>query len=143
MERLLKSILRHIDVLYNYLDPISTEMNVEERTRNGSKWDFKFGFPVIIILFTQLYGNFFVVYEEHGHFTMPWMVNDSMIFNHQVFAKATWPQTDIAMSIGCLSAIAIYVSFWRNPFNIDRYYIVCRGSKNIVQIGDNGNLKIS
>ena len=140
MRRFPKLIEWHIDVFYNYLDPISSGSRYDFRKRlqyqrtlhpkpNTSKWDFKFVIPALVILFTQFYCNFFVVYQAYGHFEWPTKVNDSIILNHQVFPRPAWPQSDMAHSISSASSVAIYASFWHNPFNIERYVCLRRGTR--------------
>ena len=51
-----------------------------------------------------------------------------------------WPQSDVAYTIGTVTALAIYATFFHNPFNINRYQVV-DGTGNVcrvLKIGSHG-----
>jgi len=126
MARLIKQLLSsHLYALFDYLDPVSKFENskFEFNQRFNRKWDFKFVFPPLAIFLAFLHGCFYMVYNSHGYWDMETMLSSSLMGFHQAFPKKMWPQTDVTCLIAGSTAVAVYISFWRRPYSVERYFI--------------------
>ena len=126
------------EAYYHYLDPI----NLKDVQRNGplqaeSKWNFSFILPVIFIIFVQLYGNLYLVYEAVGHFDLEAMKRVAT-FYHQIFPRPTWQLIDVVAILANIACCAIYGSFLHHPFTMNRYV---PGQAGMLRIGSNGTVK--
>ena len=128
---LYKFIAFHRYALFDYLDPIATTVS---NGQNRSKWDTHFIYPTFIVLIFFLYGNVCIQYFETGTFYWLSMYeNGPRIVFHQSFPRQMWPQSDMAISMGFLGAVAIYFSFFHNPFT-KSYSLVSnfKGKKQLI-----------
>lgn len=127
---LLKS---HCHNLYQYLDPLDFKEVLNFNLT--SKWNLKFVFPIMIFLITIFIGDFCLVFWSNDNFelTFDFLVRSPRSMIHQAFTRAMWPQLDVTYNIAAASSIASYLTFLRNPYNVDRYIPKVKGQANHYQ----------
>ncbi len=137
----------HYQVLYQYLDPLALQSRPgtdDEYLENNflssqhSKWNFKFIFPMVVIVVTMFIGDIYLVCFGSSQtncfgtdtFQLPPLelfISSPRLMTHQAFPRAMWPQLDIAFSMAAAFGLASYLTFLRNPYTVDRYREVSAG----------------
>lgn len=131
----------HFYVLFQYFDPIVSDSSKPVKS-NIPKWDPSFVFPVIFMLFTLINCNVILpVYEYDVSLTLTDLLSSSALFFRQMFPEVIptqfilfiylfmqllpfqemRPLTDVALVIGVSASFAIYISFWNNPWTLNRF----------------------
>lgn len=115
----------HVYCLFDYLDPVAGSSWIDElsNAESSSSWDSTFLFPVLLLLFTSLYGTLGMEYasSEKESFKFSKLTNSSTVFNHQIASQDIWLFYDKVISLCVLASIAMYASFWKRPFTLQNY----------------------
>ena len=133
---ILSLIIAHFSMLFNYLDPISTDKISRVDNLNQSKWCFKFVLPLLAVTIASLHGNVYLVYECEGNLNWVTMLDSPCMFYKQVFPLPMWKQAVPIHALSTVIVVVAYASFLRNPVRFQRYRFNKRGNHLI--IGDVG-----
>lgn len=153
-----KFFLAHYNALYVYLEPIEGSPNTVLQVQNPknskkeekpSRWDWKFLYPILVLVGGNLYGNVLLVYLSHDSkkgksilldegetnqtqsqfFSLKSVLTSEKAMFHQVISQDVWPQSDISICISTVSSIAAYAVFLRRPCPVPRYQLCPQATK--------------
>jgi len=130
------------DEFYHYLDPIDPtgkrQPGLDSMPKNPSErnWHFSFLIATIFLIFSQFYGNVYIVYDELGYWSVEAYIRSNYSLYHEIFPQATWPLLDVLNIITTLDCLMIYMSILLIPHMV-HVYVPAAG--NTLRIGRNGN----
>lgn len=125
----------HYNTFFVYLEPIESAYHRELLQNNSnfanSRWDFKFLYPILMLVFGSFYCNVLLLFIDrkaenldNQNFTLKFIVHSPKIMYHQIFPQEIWPQSDIAMILSTVFSIFMYGSFLSHPCTLQRYAIL-------------------
>lgn len=149
---LTKLLRAHCNAHFVNLEPIKVNVYMDHHHRKGeglqrrsttsSQWDFRFLYPILVLIGGSIYGNIIFVYfhirqttetTEYSSITIQSVLSSPKTLYHQVFPLEMWPQSDIAFLLGVSFSAAIYASFLHHPCLVERYSVLTRKNKSSVR----------
>lgn len=121
--------------LSNHLDPIAVDST--PANTSTSKWDWIFLPLFLALVISVLHGNVLMPIQAGVPLSWNSLSRTPALILRQIYHRAMWPQTDIAISIATFASLAIFASFWRNPWTIARYWRIPGKKQQLtLQIGN-------
>ena len=93
-------------------------------------------FPLILILFAEIYGMIGLELEARHEFQWKSLVNSPFIFTHQTIPPVLWPQFDFSIALNVIASTGVYLAL-ATTRPIGRHFVITK-RKDSIFIGERG-----